>query len=219
MRLPLFPLEVVLFPGTLLPLHIFEPRYRAMLADCLAGDRRFVMVPPGPDGEPPATGVVGTVAEIRASQPLEEGRSNIVVEGGQRVMLRRYLTEDRPYLVGMVDPFDDEEEDEEDLAPLQPDLRQLADRLASARQALGLSTTVPEWAADPGGLSLQVGSLLDVDFTFKQRFLGIRSPQHRVQLLLQLLPGIVTDLEARAVVRRRAGRNGAGGAHPDIVIT
>jgi Lon protease-like protein len=218
MRLPLFPLEVVLYPGTLLPLHIFEPRYQTMLADCLTGDRRFGIVPPGTDGEAPTTGVIGTMAEVRASQPMGEGRSSIVVEGGQRFMLRRYLTEDTPYLVGLVDPFEDEEEDEADSAPALPELRALADRLAEARRTIGIGMPVPEWAADPGGLSFQAASLLDVDFTFKQRFLGIRSPSHRVQLLLQLLPGIATDLEARALVKRRAGRNGAGGAHPDIVI-
>lgn len=219
MHLPLFPLEVVLFPGTLLPLHIFEPRYRALLADCLAGDHRFGLVPPGPDGQPPTTGVIGTVAEIRGHQALEDGRSTIVVEGGQRFMLRRYLAGESPYLVGLVDPFEDEDEPEADLAPLLPELRQLADRIVEARRILGLPGTVPEWAADGGGLSLQIASVLDVDFTFKQRFLGIRLPSHRIQLLLQLLPGIAADLEARAQVKRRASRNGTGGAHPDIVIT
>ena len=215
MRLPLFPLEVVLYPGTMLPLHIFEPRYRTMLADCLAADRRFGLLPPGSDGQPPPTGVIGTVAEIRASQPMEDGRANILVEGSSRFMLRRYLPEETPYLVGLVDPFEDEEEDEADLASDLVSLRQLADRLAEARRIIGDGVPMPDWAADAGGLSLQVASLLSVDITFKQRFLGIRSAAHRVQLL----PGIVADLEARALVKRRASRNGSGGVHPDIVIS
>lgn len=219
MRLPLFPLEVVLYPGTILPLHIFEPRYQAMLADCLASDRRFGLVLPGPDGQAPSTGVIGTIAEIRASQPMEDGRANILVEGGPRFMLRRYLPEETPYLVGLVDLFEDDEEDESEQTPSLLELRQLADRLAEARRIIGNGVPMPDWAADAGGLSLQVASLLDVDVTFKQRFLGIRSPAYRVQLLLQLLPGIVADLEARAQVKRRAGRNGTGGAHPDIVIS
>ncbi|HSR15723.1 MAG TPA: LON peptidase substrate-binding domain-containing protein, partial [Gemmatimonadales bacterium] len=179
----------------------------------------FGLVPPGPNGQPPTTGVIGTVAEIRGHQALEDGRSTIVVEGSQRFMLRRYLAGESPYLVGLVDPFEDEDEPEADLAPLLPELRQLADRIVEARRILGLPGTVPEWAADGGGLSLQIASVLDVDFTFKQRFLGIRLPSHRIQLLLQLLPGIAADLEARAQVKRRASRNGTGGAHPDIVIT
>jgi ATP-dependent Lon protease len=218
MRLPLFPLEVVLYPGTILPLHIFEPRYQAMLADCLAADRRFGLLLPGPDGQAPSTGVIGTIAEIRATQPMEGGRSNILVEGGSRFMLRRYLTEETPYLVGLVDLFEDEEEDEAELAPGLLEMRRLADRLAEARRIIGDGVPMPDWAADAGGLSLQVASLLTVDLTFKQRFLGIRSPAHRVELL-QVLPGIVADLEARALVKRRASHNGTGGAHPDIVIT
>ena len=87
MRLPVFPLAVVLFPGTPLPLHIFEPRYRRMLADCLAGDRRFGITPPGQAGEAPDPGMVGCIAEVRVNQQLPDGRSNIVVLGGERFVV------------------------------------------------------------------------------------------------------------------------------------
>ena len=86
-RLPIFPLGVVLFPGTPLPLHIFEPRYRQMLADCLAGDRRFGITPAGTDDELPEPGTVGCIAEVRVNQELPDGRSNIVVLGGERFVL------------------------------------------------------------------------------------------------------------------------------------
>lgn len=102
-RLPLFPLEVVLFPGTPLPLHIFEPRYRTMLADCLAADERFGLLPPARDGSPPLSGTVGCIARIRASHELPDGRSNIVVVGERRFLLRQALTADSPYLIGLVD--------------------------------------------------------------------------------------------------------------------
>ncbi|HZE74649.1 MAG TPA: LON peptidase substrate-binding domain-containing protein, partial [Gemmatimonadales bacterium] len=82
--LPLFPLNVVLFPGTPLPLHIFEPRYRQMLADCLVGDRRFGLVQPGSEAETPDRGAVGCVAEIRANEQLPDGRANVLVVGGSR---------------------------------------------------------------------------------------------------------------------------------------
>jgi hypothetical protein len=74
------------------------------------------------------------------------------------------------------------------------------------------------WAADAGGLTFQVAALLDVNPAFRQRFLAIRSARHRLALLLQILPGIVADLEARAAVKARAGTNGHGGARPDIVV-
>jgi len=67
LRLPLFPLGIVLFPGGLLPLHIFEPRYRRLLDDIVEGDRRFGLVLPGIGREAPAVGAVGTIAELRVT--------------------------------------------------------------------------------------------------------------------------------------------------------
>ena len=101
-RLPVFPLSVVLFPGTPLPLHIFEPRYRQMLADCLADDRRFGITPAGADGEAPDPGMVGCTAEVRVNQELPDGRSNIVVLGGDRFVVARVLEEPLPYHVASV---------------------------------------------------------------------------------------------------------------------
>jgi ATP-dependent Lon protease len=216
MRLALFPLDLVLFPGSVLPLHIFEPRYRQLLSDCLAGDRRFGLVPAGPAGKPPSTGVIGTVAAIKATQTLPDGRSNIVVAGEERFMLRRYLEEDRPYPVGLVDPFEDEAADLADAGEHVADLRRLGDRCAEALQGLFDVSRMPEWAADAGTLSFQVAGLLEADTAFKQRFLGIRSALQRSELLLQIVPGILEDLEARAAVRARAAHNGTGGARPDF---
>src|SRR5260370_32604395 len=85
-RIPLFPLPgVVLLPGTLLPLHIFEPRYRAMVADALAGDRTIgmAMLKRGweeSDADPPIR-LVGGAGEIVESERLEDGRYNILLEG------------------------------------------------------------------------------------------------------------------------------------------
>jgi Lon protease-like protein len=218
MRLPLFPLDLVLFPGALIPLHIFEPRYQALLADCLVGDRRFGIVPPASEGSAPATGAIGTIAVIRATQPLPDGRSTIVVEGEARFMVRRLLDEGTRYALALVDVFDDDPEEDVDAAAFVPELRQLGDRCAQALRALTEGQAAPPWAADAGGLTFQVAGLLDVDPTFKQRFLAIRSARHRAQLLLKILPATVTDLEARAAVKRRAGTNGQGGAHRDIAV-
>lgn len=216
MRLPLFPLDLVLFPGSVLPLHIFEPRYRQLLTDCLAGDQRFGIVPAGPDDTLPTTGVIGTVATIRATQQLPDGRSNIVVAGEERFMLRRYLEEDLPYPVGLVDRFEDDPEEADLAAEHAAELRRLGDRCGEALKALFDVPRAPDWAADAGMLSFQVAGLLEVPLEFRQRLLGIRSPIHRVEILLRILPEMVQDLEARAAVRARAGRNGTGGARPDI---
>ena len=107
-RLAIFPLSVVLFPGAPLPLHIFEPRYKRMLADCLLGDRRFGITPVNSSSELPGAGTVGCIAEVRVNQELPDGRSNVVVVGGSRFVLSRLLDEPHPYLVAMVQTFDDD---------------------------------------------------------------------------------------------------------------
>jgi len=87
--LPLFPLPLVLFPGTPLPLHIFEQRYRRLLADCLETDRRFgiIRLPDGMAELEIPPGTIGCIAEIVNAEPLPDGRSNIVVRGGERFAL------------------------------------------------------------------------------------------------------------------------------------
>jgi Lon protease-like protein len=97
-RIPLFPLpEVVLLPGTLLPLHVFEPRYRAMVADALEADRTIgmTMLKPGSDAAAPAPPIhrVGTAGEIVESEKLPDGRYNILLEARFRF---RVLDEEAP---------------------------------------------------------------------------------------------------------------------------
>jgi uncharacterized protein len=106
-RIPLFPLPgVVLLPGTLLPLHIFEPRYRTMVANALAGDRTIgmAMLRPGaaPESEAPEIYRIGGAGEIVESEELPDGRCNILLEARYRF---RVLGEERgePYRVGRVE--------------------------------------------------------------------------------------------------------------------
>jgi Lon protease-like protein len=100
--LRLFPLgEVVLFPETLLPLHVFEPRYRKMLADSLAGDRLIGVVlirsgDPAGNADIYPTGCAGRIVR---HEPLEDGRSLIVLRGTVRFRIRRELPLDEPYRV------------------------------------------------------------------------------------------------------------------------
>lgn len=97
LTLPLFPLpETVFFPHTLLPLHVFEPRYRAMVADCLAGEKRMVVVRllPGWEreyyGRPPIHTVAGA-GEVVGAERLPDGRSNILLEGFARILIEEEL--------------------------------------------------------------------------------------------------------------------------------
>lgn len=110
-RLPLFPLPVVLFPGQLMPLHIFEPRYRQLVQDCLTGDRRFGLIYHDWDRQGPflsEEGRVGCVAEVREHEPLEDGRSLIVVEGTERFRILDGIESETPYFEALVTPHPDE---------------------------------------------------------------------------------------------------------------
>jgi Lon protease-like protein len=210
---PLFPLPVVLFPGALMPLHIFEPRYRAMLADAAQGDHRFVLLPPGPLGDAPLPGAIGTVARVRAIQPLADGRSNIVVGGDRRVSLVRLVPTDKPYLIGAVDDLLDEPETQAPSAADIATLRERGERLATAMGVIADLERQPEFSDDPAVLTFQIAALVEWDDAEKRAFLSIRSVRERATRLLHLLPALVADAEDRAAVHRRAPTNGKGPHH------
>jgi Lon protease-like protein len=103
-RLPMFPLGTVLFPGSPLPLHVFEDRYRAMVVDCLAGDRRFgvVLISRGSEvgGGDERVGV-GTEAVIEAARPFDDGRWGVLARGCGRIEVVEWLP-DAPYPAALV---------------------------------------------------------------------------------------------------------------------
>ncbi len=212
-RLPLFPLPLVAFPGELVPLHIFEPRYRQLLADCLEGDEQFGITTQAE----PRPGALGTVVLIRGSQPLPDGRSNIVVEGRRRFAVRAVVPEGLPYLVAMVDEFDDGAGS----APLPVELEALRALGAEYREALGLLADSPgdppAWDPDPEALSFQVAALAEVEVEAKERLLALRNTRERTRALLDLLPPLVQSARARATVHVRARSNGKGHHGHDIV--
>ena len=103
--LPLFPLPVILFPGTLIPLHIFEARYRTMVARIMDGDRQFGLLYHDPDEMGPflnEPGRMGTVAEVKKVQPLPDGRSFILVRGLRRFRIVEETREGTPYFEARV---------------------------------------------------------------------------------------------------------------------
>ena len=114
LRVPVFPLAgALLFPRSQLPLHIFEPRYRAMIRDALASDRLIAMVQPKDEEEPPSLFEVGCIGHIGACDELEDGRFNIVLEGLSRFRIAREAAVDTLYRQIDADRsgFDEEEDD------------------------------------------------------------------------------------------------------------
>lgn len=215
-RLPVFPLAVVLFPGTPLPLHIFEPRYQQMLADCLASDRRFGITPSGTAGEAPDPGMVGCTAEVRVNQELPDGRSNVVVLGGDRFVVADLLDEPVPYHVASVQTFGD------DPASVPPDERtaELRDRFtryaALVRDLSDVEPQEPDLPEEALPLSFHVAAGIDVEASIKQRLLAERSTARRVETLLVVLPALISSIERALQMHRRAHGNGRGGTRPTL---
>ncbi len=201
--LPLFPLGVVLFPGMVLPLHIFEPRYRQMLVDCVSEDDRFGLCPPSDGRGSPDIGVIGCVAEILEKETLPDGRSNILVVGRERFRLMRLVEEGTPYWYGEVDVV----EDEPGHAPTLPairELRRLADRyVALIRMLTDEPVRLDLFDDDPATLTWEVASLLELSAPSKQRLLASRAVDERVALLTRVLPQILPTLEEAVDLRRR----------------
>ena len=215
-RLPIFPLGVVLFPGALLPLHIFEPRYRRMLAACVAGDERFGLALPGIAHEAPALGAVGCVAEIRGAQPLPDGRSNIVVQGATRFLVTRYVDDTAPYLVAMVEAFDDREDSTPPAARCAALTDSFAHYLPALRELNDLEPDSRTLPTNPAALSFHVAAALDCGAPEKQALLEIRSTAERVDLLLQMLPPLSSAIDAGLRTRKKAYSNGKAHHPPDL---
>lgn len=212
-QLPLFPLRLVLFPHALLPLHIFEPRYRQLLADLtgLPAERRlFGILPPGAASELPVPGTVGCAARLRGAQRLPDGRANVVVSGERRFSFRVPTAAPTPYHQGLVDWLDDEPDVQIPSEAETALLHRLGERYVRAQHALQDRAIDVDLPRDAPALSFAIAAFLEWDLDALQHFLEIRSASVRVTRLLAALPTLVASAEARATTHTRAQSNGHG---------
>ncbi len=204
-RLPLFPLGLVLFPGVSIPLHLFEPRYRQLLVDVQAGDRRFgiVCTLAGMSEASLPSGMAGCVAEVTQVETLDDGRSNIVIVGRERFALEGVTDSVAPYLVADVVPLPDI------AAPgglvlslLADELRSQFARVVTAVHILGddPDAAQPELPDEPSQLAWSVASMIEMELEQRQRLLEERSPLARVEQVNALLRTVLPDLELRAAL-------------------
>jgi Lon protease-like protein len=196
--LPLFPLDVVLLPGIPLPLHIFEPRYREMIADCLERKETFGVVRAREEG----IANVGCTAEIlTVTKRYDDGRMDIVTQGRERfeVML---LNEERSYLQAEVMFLED--------APEQATQEELAQALKLHNEILMLAGAVPENLSELQGMlvSFHLAGSLPLDLDFKQQLLGMKSEPERLRTLISYFESILPKLRRTVHVRQKAGGNG-----------
>jgi len=200
-ELPLFPLpDVVLFPQEVLPLHIFEHRYRIMLRTVLEGDRRFGVVRWDPETKNMAS--IGCCAEILQHQTQEDDRSNIVTLGQQRFRVLNIIRH-TPFMVGLVSWVEDE--------PVVDYLDNLAIQVRKALQdvvdlsgkLLGNPSTLPDDLPDlPRELSFWIGGHLGGPVADQQQLLlEMTSTADRLQREFELLDHTRRQLAARTVLQ------------------
>jgi Lon protease-like protein len=200
-RIPLFPLNVVLFPGEQLPLHIFEPRYRRMVRECLEASLPFGMLLALPDG----VVRVGCTAEIlHVTKRYEDGRMDILTAGRHPFRVLEFFTND-PLLEGKVDYLDGKD------SALDPTTQRELTGLYEACYTL-LFSRLPAVLDDsrPEFLSFAIASALPTDLLWKQQILELRSEAERQERLLTYLREWALHLQKEKTLHHRTAGNGSG---------
>ena len=191
-ELPLFPLNLVLFPGMRLPLHIFEERYKAMIGDCIDRETPFgvVLIREGPEvGGPAEPFRIGTSARVTQVQRLEEGRMNLLALGERRFDLVEIVQEE-PHMVGRI-AYKEEaigELDSQVLSDVGQEYGVFLQHIATLAGAWNAPVEVPE---NPLNLSFEAVSTLtgsiELPQGMRQDLLEVDTASERLSQLLPLL--------------------------------
>jgi len=196
-RFPLFPLGLVLLPGELVPLHIFEDRYKLMIGECLDEEREFGIIWLSDDG----LKEVGCSARItRVLERFEDGRLNILVEGTDPFRLARRI-EDLPYPAGDIELLADDAEDDKDA------LERARSRYADLVEQVTDSRPEPDALAQLDAYGM--AATLEVAPAAKQSLLELRSESSR----LEQLEGLFTEALQRIEMAERAAERASGNGH------
>jgi Lon protease-like protein len=195
--LPMFPLSTVLFPGAVIPLHIFEPRYRELTRDCLAGDGRFgiVLIERGTEvGGGDQRASVGTQVRIIDSTELPDGRWLMLVQGEVPIHISEWLPDD-PYPLAQVQ-VRSQSEDAVDLDLLER-AHQCLRRTRGLLSESGASAPMPaslELDPDPERASWQLCAEAPVSAFDAQRLLSSPGPGARIDVLIELVEAVEEDV-------------------------
>jgi Lon protease-like protein len=196
---PLFPLPVVLLPTEVIPLHIFEERYKTMISLCVDEGSEFGIVWLSDDGLK-EIGCTARVAEVL--EELEDGRMNILARGGRpfRLLERQ---EEHVYPAGTVEMLAEEESEESEQQEAGGEAREryadLLERLTDER---------PEAAALEELSAYEMAASVEIDLDVKQGLLELRSEQERLALLARLFKAGIKRVEMAREIADRASKNG-----------
>ena len=200
-ELGLFPLGLVLLPTERVPLHIFEPRYRELIEESLEQDVPFGVVFADEDGLR-QIGTLATVTEV--TERFEDGRLNILVEGGERFRLLE-LTEGRTFVTGRVELVDDQHD------PAEPgDIERALTLFARLVELTSSAVEAP--ATETPELSFAIAGCFDFSPDLKQELLDESSERVRLVRLCELLAIAAETVERQQKIALRAQTNGK--VHP-----
>jgi len=199
--LPIFPLpDLTVFPHTLLPLHIFESRYRAMVTDCLARDRRLAVVNLKPgyeasyEGKPPVHAVAGAGSIVRCER-LATGRFNLLLRGERRIHIERELPSDTLYRMAVARPLADVGADRPGLGDVAQGIRELCLRILKALGRSGHEMRESlEAVRSPAELGDQVASGVIPDPAIRQSLLEELDVERRLDRLTAALDALLKQL-------------------------
>jgi len=192
--LPIFPLELVLLPGVPLPLHIFEPRYKEMIAECLEQKKPFGIVRASSDG----VADIGCTAEIMSvTKKYDDGRMDILTRGVERFEVIQ-VNEDRAFLQAEISVVQDEDEDEPG-KPLTEIVTQAVRLHAEIAKLAGAELSGPD--EHGGNLSFLLAGSLPLDLDFKQSLLSTLSEAKRLEAVIGYLEAILPGLRRASKAR------------------
>ncbi len=188
--LPIFPLELVLLPGVPLPLHIFEPRYKEMIAECLEQKKPFGVVRASSDG----VADIGCTAEIMSvTKKYDDGRMDILTRGVERFEVIQ-VNEDRPFLQAEISVVEDE--------PGKPAAQMVTQAVRLHAEIAKLAGAEPSGPDDhAGNLSFLLAGSLPLDLDFKQNLLSTLSEAKRLEAVVGYLEAILPGLRRAAKAR------------------
>jgi Lon protease-like protein len=219
-ELPIFPLSTVLFPGAILPLHIFEERYKAMMRYAIENSGQFGVsfrddASIGRESQP-EIGSVGCAAKIYAVMPLEEGKMNVLSTGLMRYRIVGFK-QVVPFLIAKIETFGDDTEEESDLTRLYSDTRELAQKFLEAVRSLSDSGSTPamELPEEAEAFSLLVASAVPLEDESKQALLETTSTKARLTRLRHYLINTLAKYTERLRLHDLAKRNGHGKRMPE----
>jgi len=196
-RIPIFPLNTVLFPKMPLPLHVFEERYRRLIEHCVAQKERFgVVLVRDPEERGTEVARVGTMASIQAVQKLEGGRYNVLAVGAERFALLARDTSPEGYDVALVETLDDTPADPQYLTSLVEETRRLFGTFFDMLvRRSGITTLEYELPDDPTELSFVVAAVLQMPVERRQKLLETTNTPERLQEEIAWLQRAVKHLE------------------------